>query len=463
MEQKGDFYKNILETSHDEIYVTDGNGVAIFCNKTFENNYGMKKEEVIGKHIDYLLAHGYCDRSPLPLVMKYKKQFSIQQATRTGRNLIVTATPKINEDGSIEMIVENCRDITELKRMRESLESVKQEVLRYKQEVEKLRQEEIMEQEGLVVKSSKFKAVMDMVERISDTSANVLITGESGTGKSILAKQIHMTSTRKNGPFIKINCTTISPNLLEAELFGYVGGAFTGSSKQGKLGLVELADGGTLFLDEIAEIPTQLQVKFLDLIQEKSFIPVGGTESKRADIRIIAATNANLGRLVGEKAFREDLYYRLKVIELEVPPLRERQDEIEEMSRFFVKKFNEEYNRDVSLAPECYKVLREYSWPGNVRELRHILEHMVVTASSRTLQVSHLPECILEAVGVGKGASLEPERLDVLLERVEREAVQRCFEKFGSSYKVADALGISQSRASRLFRKHMKAEEESQK
>lgn len=460
MEQKGDFYKNILETSHDEIYVTDGNGVAIFCNKTFENNYGMKKEEVIGKHIDYLLAHGYCDRSPLPLVMKYKKQFSIQQTTRTGRNLIVTATPKINEDGSIEMIVENCRDITELKRMRESLESVKQEVLRYKQEVEKLRQEEIMEQEGLVVKSSKFKAVMDMVERIADTSANVLITGESGTGKSILAKQIHKTSSRKNGPFIKINCTTISPNLLEAELFGYVGGAFTGSSKQGKLGLVELADGGTLFLDEIAEIPTQLQVKFLDLIQEKSFIPVGGTESKRADIRIIAATNANLGRLVGEKAFREDLYYRLKVIELEVPPLRERQDEIEEMSRFFVKKFNEEYNRDVSLAPECYKVLREYSWPGNVRELRHILEHMVVTASSRTLQVSHLPDCILEAVGVGKGASLEPERLDVLLERVEREVVQRCFEKFGSSYKVADALGISQSRASRLFRKHMKAEEE---
>jgi PAS domain S-box-containing protein len=456
MEHSEDFYKSILETSHDEIYVTDGNGVAIFCNKTFEDNYGMKKEEVIGKHIDYLLAHGYCNRSPLPLVMKYKKQFSIQQITRTGRNLIVTATPKLNTDGEIDMIVENCRDITELKRMRENLESVKQEVLRYRQEVEQLRQEEIREQEGLVVKSSKFKAVIDIVERISDTSANVLITGESGTGKSILAKHIHRTSTRKAGPFIKINCTTISPNLLEAELFGYVGGAFTGSNKQGKIGLVELADGGTLFLDEIGEIPVALQSKFLDLIQDKSFIPVGGTESKSADIRIIAATNANLEKLVGEKAFREDLYYRLKVIELEVPPLRERQDEIEEMSRFFVEKFNEEYNRDVSLAPECYEVLQKYRWPGNIRELRHIIEHMVVTAPCKTLDARHIPVYILEAAGIEKEAVSENERLDDLIGRVEREAVQSCFEKYGSSYRVADALGISQSRASRLFRKYLK-------
>lgn len=456
MEHEEDFYKTILETSHDEIYVTDGNGVAIYCNKSFENNYGMKKEEVIGKHIDYLLAHGYCDKSPLPMVMKYKKQFSIQQTTKTGRNLIVTATPRLNKNGDIDIIVENCRDITELKKMRENLESVKQEVLRYRQEVQQLRLEEIKDQEGLIVKSSKFKDVMDIVERISDTSANILVTGESGTGKSMLAKHIHRTSSRREGPFIKINCTTISPNLLESELFGYVGGAFSGANKQGKIGLVELADGGTLFLDEIGEIPIALQAKFLELIQEKMFTPVGGTESKSIDVRIIAATNARLDKLVGKKAFREDLYYRLKVIELDVPPLRERQDEIEEMSRFFIAKFNEEYNRDVSLMPECFQILNEYKWPGNIRELRHILEHMVVTAPYRLLEVKNLPDYILDAIGVEKETFNETEKLDDIMDRVEKETIQRCYKKYGNSYRVAGALGISQSRASRLYRKYIK-------
>ncbi|MBP1744611.1 MAG: sigma-54 dependent regulatory protein, partial [Firmicutes bacterium] len=432
------------------------NGVAIYCNKAFENNYGMNKEEVIGKHIDYLIAHGYCDKSPLPLVMKYKRQFSIQQTTKTGRNLIVTATPKLKENGDVDIIVENCRDITELKKMRENLESVKQEVLRYRQEVEQLRREEIKNKEDLIVKSSKFKAVMDIVERISDTGANILITGESGTGKSMLAKHIHRTSSRKEGPFIKINCTTISPNLLESELFGYVGGAFSGANKQGKIGLVELADGGTLFLDEIGEIPFSLQAKFLDLIQEKAFTPVGGTESKSIDVRIIAATNARLDKLVGEKVFREDLYYRLKVIELDVPPLRERQEEIVEMSRFFIAKFNEEYNRDVSLTPECINILKEYKWPGNIRELRHILEHMVVTAPCRLLGVKHMPDYILNAIGVEKEALGEAEKLDDIMERVEKETIRRCYKQYGNSYRVADALGISQSKASRLYRKYIK-------
>lgn len=453
------FYKNILEASHDEIYVTDGKGIAIYCNKSFEKNYDMKREDVLGKSIDYLLENKICDRSPLPYVMKYKKPFSIQQTTNMGRTMMITATPTFDENGEIEMIVENCRDITELQNMKENLETAQKEMLKYKKEVTELRQKS-QDNTDFVINSPKLKELTDMVIRISDVSSNVLITGESGTGKSVLAKYIHNNSSRKDESFIKINCATVSASLLESELFGYVSGAFTGANKGGKVGLVELANGGTLFLDEIGEVPLHLQSKFLDLIQEKVFTPIGSTKSKTIDVRIIAATNLNLANQVKNKLFRADLYYRLKVVEIESPPLRERKEDIREIAEHYIRKFENEYNRKIEITKECYEVLINYGWPGNIRELQHVIEQLVVTATNNVVDIEDIPKYIYN----GKDKTEKPESkmfrnndkltLEGIIEETEKNIIGEYFEKYKSTYKVADALGISQSKASRLYRKY---------
>ncbi|MEW8995611.1 sigma-54 interaction domain-containing protein [Clostridium sp.] len=462
--EKDDFYKAILEASHDEIYVTDGRGIAIYCNESFEKNYDMKREDVIGKPIEYLLENEICDKSPLPNVIKHGKAVSIQQTTNKGRILMITATPTFDENGNIAMIVENCRDITELEAMKEDLENTQKEMLRYKQEVVKLRKLGINDVNQFIIRSSKLKELTDIVDRIADVNSNVLITGESGTGKSILAKYIHNNSSRREGAFAKINCATVSETLLESELFGYTSGAFTGAQKGGKIGLVELANGGTLFLDEIGEVPLHLQSKFLDLIQEKIFTPIGSTKCKTIDVRIIAATNSNLQNQVKSKLFREDLYYRLKVVELEIPPLRERHEDIEELTAHYVNKFNIEYNRNVKLSNECCKVLYNYSWPGNIRELQHVVEQLVVTSSTNKIDIKSIPRYILEHMNIkGDNFSMdsmdsinENKDLDEILGDVEKDIIKKYFNKYKSSYKVAQALGISQSRANRLHRKYFK-------
>ncbi len=244
----------------------------------------------------------------------------------------------------------------------------------------------------IITKNPKFSAVLEMAKTVADTMATVLIEGETGTGKSMLAKYIHTLSSRRDKPFIKINCAAIPENLLESELFGYVKGAFTGANKD-KPGKVELADGGTLFLDEIGDLPVYLQSKLLHLLQEKEFERLGDIKTRKANIRIIAATNKNLQEMIKNGDFREDLYYRLKVISLRVPPLRERKEDIPTLINYFIDKFSETYKRSIKgISPEAVKILLDYDYPGNIRELENIIERAVIVCSKKFITQDDLPE-----------------------------------------------------------------------
>lgn len=248
----------------------------------------------------------------------------------------------------------------------------------------------------LITKSPKFLKVMDIVKTVADTNVNVLIQGETGTGKTLIAKYIHFLSSRREKPFVKINCAAIPENLLEAELFGYVKGAFTGAVRD-KPGKVELADGGTLFLDEVAELPLHLQAKLLHFVQEKEFERIGDVKTRRADVRVIAATNKDLKKLVKEGKFREDLYYRLKVVEITLPPLRERKEDIPILIQHFVEKFSKIHGKKVKgVSPDAMKLLLSYDYPGNVRELENIIERAVVITSGNYIEIGDLPEEIFE-------------------------------------------------------------------
>ena len=447
------FFKKVIDVSHDEIFVCDKDGIAIYCNKTFESNYGISREEMIGKSAMYLVENGYSDQTPVPKVIKSKKEASLPQTTVMGRKLIITATPHLDDDGEIEFIVENCRDITALEKIKEKLMLKEKEVERYRKEAENvfLREKKVYFED---FPSSKMKEIFETAKRVGATDVTTLIQGESGTGKTHIAKLIHDLSERKNMSFININCSTIPDTLFESELFGYVSGAFTGAKLKGKSGLVELAEGGTLFLDEIGEIPFQLQAKLLGLIQDKKYIPVGGIKEKKADIRIISATNLPLETLVKEKNFREDLYYRLNVVNIKMPALRDRVEDMEILSEFFLKKYNLEYGYVKFFSDNVYEIFRRHSWPGNIRELENLIQNLVIMTKSDKITISDLPNSmVFENLDSG---DIEPINFDEIISEYEESIVKRFYKAKGSSYKMAKALNISQTKAMRLIKKHIR-------
>ncbi|HBH3760665.1 TPA: sigma 54-interacting transcriptional regulator [Clostridioides difficile] len=468
-----EFYQKILEASHDEICVSDDKGIIIYCNKAFEENYGLKKEDILGKNVSFLEDSGYSTKSPIPIVLKTKTKFSLEQDTQTGKKLIITATPIFDENGHLEFTVENCRDITELNNIKNKLEDTKKQVKKYKSEVETLYRTALRIEDTVIMDGIVMRPIINTVNHVSKTDVSVLLLGESGTGKSSLARYIHHNSNRSNGPFITINCATISPQLLESELFGYTSGAFTGASTKGKVGLVELANGGTLFLDEIGDIPQNLQAKFLQLIQDRTFTPVGNLKNKKVDIRIISATNVDLVSKVKEKKFREDLYYRLNVIEIKLPPLRERRDNLVEIIKYYFNRYSSDFNLNKTISKEAMDAIANYRFPGNIRELQNIIQKILLTCTDNHITIDDLPNILTKNIHItnngnkthisqinkviisdSKSTNYKNKNFDTLIKEYEKNIILDAYEKFGSSYKVAKHLEISQSKANRLIRKY---------
>lgn len=444
-------FKEILEHSYDEIFVINSEGKVVYVNEACVRNYGLKPNEIIGKTVYQLIQGGYYYPLIAPVVLQEKKRVTFEQETIEGKKLIVTATPILNQADQIELVVMNCRDITELENLKCNLQETKEQVERYKQEVEGLIKK-VHNSDHFIVRSKNMRDCVEIARKVSFADSTIMILGETGTGKSALAKFIHEISHRKEGPFQTINCAAIPDHLLESELFGYQAGAFTGANLHGKAGLIELAEGGTLFLDEIAEIPLKLQAKILEVIQESRFMPVGGTKHKKVNIRIIAATNRDLERMVKDRTFRKDLYYRLNVIELQIPPLRERIEDIVPLSQYFLNKFDKRYNTSHSFAQDTLDVFICHPWLGNIREIEHMIERLVLTVQETKILPRHLPNSFQQTDMLREQDS--PYNI-APLDLIERELIIKAYEQLGSSYKVAKVLNISQSKASRKIRQYL--------
>ncbi|MFC0417956.1 sigma-54 interaction domain-containing protein [Cytobacillus solani] len=432
----GETLRRILDHSSDEIFVIDKDQRIIFVNSVCEKHYGLKPSEVVGKCNIELLEKGYWKPSIVPLVFEQKKPVSIKQTTYIGAELITTAVPILNEDNEIELVVTTSQEIQTFKNIKKSRESNPASI----------------NSSTPITNCSKMKDLLKVCEKIAKVDSTILIQGESGTGKGVLAHYIHEISKRKHKTFLKINCAALPGDLLESELFGYAEGAFTGASKYGKKGLLELADQGTLFLDEIGEMPLSLQAKLLQVIQEKQFIPIGKNEIKKVDVRIIAATNRDLVDMVSKNQFREDLFYRLNIIDLHLPPLRERREDIIPLTYNFLYKFNKKYEMNKIISQECLDMFYSYSWPGNIRQLENVMERLVVTSDS-IIQISDLPELITRNIRPQAQYTL-PSKLDDALEHVKKTLVVQSYKKYKSSRKVAKDLNISQTKAVKLINQY---------
>ncbi len=430
----------ILDAIHDDVLITDGKGVVLRVSKSFENFYGIKKEMAIGNTVYQLEKDGIFKPSIIAIVLETGKKITMRQKNKSDRHILVTATPVKNEDGKIVKVVSFSRDITEL--------------LQLKEELQELRNNQVLVGE-IIAKSVTSQDILKTINRIAKFDANVLLTGESGVGKTMYAKWIHNKSNRDKGPFIEINCGAIPENLLESELFGYEKGSFTGAGREGKSGLIELSEGGTLFLDEISDLPLNLQVKLLKAIQDKVIIKVGGTKEKKVDFRLIAASNRPFESLIRNNLFREDLYYRLNVISIEIPPLRERVEDITPLSLFFLEKFNESYGLNVAIHSTVYQILEQYYWPGNIRELENLLERLILTSEEECITEKNLPSFILKNKSYGTTARND-ESLAEALECLEKSLVVAAYERHKTTVGVAKALKISQPTAVRKIQKYFK-------
>lgn len=447
--------EQIIMMSFDEILVTDGDGVIIKVNKKCEELYGLPSSALIGRKTVDLAKEQVFTPSLTPLVKKQRKKMSCVQKTRTGKQLYVIGTPLFNESGDIYRIIFNSREASEIEILRDQLTQTEMLLDHYKSEIHQLRNV-LNAKKEIIYQSKEMDAVYQLAKKIANVDSTILITGETGVGKGMIARFIHQNSLRKDKSMVEINCGAIPEHLIESELFGYAPGAFTGANKQGKKGVIEQANHGTLFLDEVSELTPAVQVKLLHFLQDQTFRRVGGTETVKVDIRIIAATNKDLYQLVKAGMFREDLYYRLNVIPITIPPLRHRPADIHILADWFLSFFNCKYQTSKEMAHEVYTKLLHYQWPGNVRELENLIERLVVTTDSRIITIGHLPPYILETNPLNPAVIVKgilP--LKRAVSEVERQLIINSYNTFKNTYKCAEVLQVNQSTVVRKLKKYM--------
>ena len=449
--------KTIIKASHDGIWVCDGQGKVIDINEASEKLNGIHAKHIIGKNVTDLVNGGLFDRSVTLEVLETKRQVSvIQKIKRTKKILLATGTPAFDDKGNIFLVVVNERDMTQLNAIQKQLEKSRMVTEKYKNKLAELSLLELKDQE-IVAEDKKMRQVLYLALKLAHLSASdILILGESGTGKGLLAKFIHKNSHRNKKPFIQINCATLPENLLEAELFGYEKGAFTGARQEGKAGLFELAHEGTLFLDEIGDLPHSLQAKLLKYLDDHEVMRLGGLKSKKIDCTIIAATNRDLEGLVQQKRFRRDLFFRLNTFTIRIPPLRERTDDIFELVSFYMQKYGKAYRLNRRISSDALKVLQAYPFPGNVRELKNILKKAVVMSENESVDEmirqslsADAGHCVTPSINAHQGKGMTDQIFDV-----EKEILQNAMTRCKSTREMARYLKISQPTVVRKLKKH---------
>jgi PAS domain S-box-containing protein len=439
----------IFASSSDGIWVCDGDGQVIMLNKASEVLNGIQANKVVGHNIFDLLKTKVFDQSVTVKVLKNGRQETIlQYISKTNKYLLSTGTPALDERGRISLIVVNERDMTELSTLKKKFEQSQKVKERFKEELSELALRKF-QQSHFIADSPVMRNILQMSLKLAHIGAsNILLLGESGTGKTMLSQLIHKNSNRRKNPFIEINCAALPESLLEAELFGYEKGAFTGADEKGKIGLFEMAQGGTLFLDEIGDMPLALQTKLLKYLDNHEIRRLGGTESIQVDCSIIAATNQDLMEMVQKKNFREDLFYRLNSFILKIPPLRERAEDIPNMVRMYLEKFNRKYSTEARISSRTMQSLLTYSFPGNIRELKNIVENGVaLSENSQADEFIHISLGNIEISVVDNLpdiAESEDLNLQKHLQKQEKQLLQKAKQRFITTREMAKHLGISQ-------------------
>ena len=443
----------IIESIYDGIFVTDGAGKTIRVNSSWAKITGLKPEYVLGKTVTELEKKGYVSKFVTPMVIQDKKPMSLQAKTVTGKEVLVSGNPVLDRDGNVSMVVTTVRDLSEMRQLSRELKEARKLAKEYEYKIKELKKQIINFPSNIVCESKAMEKVLDIVVQLQHTKVPVLIYGETGVGKGVIAKLIHKASFPKlDAPFVCINCSAIPESLLEAELFGYEKGAFTGADVGGKPGLFELADGGTLVLDEIGELPLYLQAKLLAVLEDYKIQRIGGTKPKKVNIRIICITNRDLKEMVSKGEFREDLFFRINVVPILIPPLRERKEDILPLIHYFLKEFNQKYKMNKSFSRKVIELLYNYHWPGNVRELRNLIERLMIMSQNNLIDENDLPNDIFSH----KEPYNNPKKFYSLKEMVksyEISVIQSAVEKYGSIAKASEKLQVSPST---LYRKLQK-------
>lgn len=438
-----------FEASYDGLHILDKEGNTLYINDACTRIEGTSKEDVETMNIHQLVEAGVYSQSVTLQVLEKKESVTINQTTKNGNEVLSTGTPVFDENGEIEMVIVNSRDVTALNVLKNelSLKNLQLENLKLEYDVFN----------DIVSHSPAMKKILSMALTIAKVDSTVLITGESGVGKGVLARFIHNNSNRAEMPFVKVDCSSIPESLFESELFGYEKGAFTGANLSGKKGLLEMAEGGTVFLDEIGELPISMQAKLMRAIQDLEIMPVGGKRTKKIDVRFVSATNMNLLKAVKEKKFREDLYYRLNVIPITIPPLRERREDIHPLINQMVNRINKRYKLNKELTVDVYDKMIEYSWPGNVRQLENTVERILVSSRNDIITKKDLPG---EILGKGTGSDddfdFKTKEYKTMLADYDRKLIEAAVKHEGSIPKAARLLNIDVTTLRRKLNKYCK-------
>ena len=439
----------------DDMMLSDADGIILRVSETYEKNFGFEHDSIVGKSAFDLESDGTFSPCVTAEVIRQRKKITATQTiNHSHTNVMTVGIPLFDNNGELKYAVcFNTVSMEQINAIQQNYRHLQDSLQQYSQEIAELRTRATST--SLVFKSNSMQRLWTLMQNTANTKANILITGETGVGKSAVAKAIHAMSNRANGPFIEVNCAVLHENLIESELFGYEKGAFTGAASAGKIGKIELANHGTLFLDEIGELPPHIQSKLLQLIQEKTIERLSGTKKIELDFRLLVATNRNLEEEVQRGLFRSDLFYRLNVIRIHIPPLRQRMEDILPLSQQFLARFCREYNKTRTFSPRFLAFLEQYSWPGNVRQLENLIERMVITAQDPIIDITALP---LEYLGNSMPAPVSLAHGGTLAERLdayEAQIIQDSYRRCGTTVAVAKELGISQATAARKVAKYV--------